>query len=237
MIIVSLTSFGERLQIEAPIAINSILHNNILPDKICLTVNSGDIVPEELLHNNLIEIIYSDLDIKGHNKYYHTMLKYPDAVIITIDDDIEYPIDFIEKCVDAYKDFPNVVNACRVHKIKMTNDHLMPYNMWEWNCKNEEPSYRLFFTSGAGTVFPPNIFSAFDLEDIEKTLYADDVYLNNLCRINKIKVRRIPGNHFYRDIKMLPNKFQLCSINLNGNNDDCLQKIRFEQTLQKVWFE
>jgi hypothetical protein len=73
MIIVSLTSFGERLLKEAPVAINSIMNNSMLPDKIVLVVNKDALVPPSILNNSLVEIIISDLNIKGHNKYYHTI--------------------------------------------------------------------------------------------------------------------------------------------------------------------
>ena len=59
MYIVSMTSFGDRLMHESKYAINSILNNTILPDKICITINNfdKDNIPEEYKNNLLIEII------------------------------------------------------------------------------------------------------------------------------------------------------------------------------------
>jgi choline kinase len=118
--IVTMTSFGERLKSESHLAISSILNNKVLPDKIYVVVNYCDSnnVPELFNTCPLIEIIYTNEDLKSHNKYYHTALLYPEDVIITIDDDVEYPDTFIEDCIRSYKLYPNAINAGRVHRIK-----------------------------------------------------------------------------------------------------------------------
>ena len=238
MYIVSLTSFDNRLQIEAPVAVQSILNNKVLPDKICIVVDDfdKDKVPTLFIEHPLIEIIYSDLGIKSHNKYYHTMLKYPNDVIITIDDDIEYPNTFIEDCIRAYEQYPEYINACRVHKIRFNSDSLLPYKLWEWESKDLNPSFYLFFTSGAGTVFPPGVFNKEDfiLREIYDYIYTDDIYLNALARRKKILIKRIPVRNRYRNIKILQNKFDLCSMNVAYNNDRCLKNIKFSQLIKAL---
>lgn len=234
MVIVSLTSFGERLKIEAPIAIQSILNNTVLPDKICLVINEEDCVPKELQDISLIEVIISDLDIKGHNKYYHTMLKYPKDIIITIDDDFIYPKTFIEDCLNVYN--PEVISACRVHKIRHNNGHLLPYRLWEWESKSMEESFLLFFTGAHGVVYPPGIFTKedFDLEQIQQCVTTDDIFLNLLSRKHNIKVKRIPLRQYPKEIRMLRNKYALSTDNLSGINDKNLRLLNFENILTKI---
>jgi hypothetical protein len=208
----------------------------MLPDKICLIVDKIDeeIVPEQFLINPLIEIIYSDINIKSHNKYYHTMCKYPNDVIITIDDDVIYPQTFIEDCINAYTKFPTAINAGRVHKIKYNDGKLLPYKLWEWDYKGEY-SPDLFFTGVGGVVYPPKaIVNLLNIDDIKKYLYVDDILLNALCRKSKIKIRRIPIRNSYKDINLIPFKLRLCTKNVIYNNDLFLNKIEFIKLLKST---
>jgi hypothetical protein len=230
-----MTSFKERLKYESYLAISSILNNKQLPTKICIIINSydKDNIPQLFKEHPLIEIIYTDVDLKGHNKYYHTALKYPDSVIITIDDDVIYPATFVEDCIKAYKDSPTTVNAVRVHKIKYKENSILPYKQWEWESKETEASYDLFFTGVGGVVYPPNFFKKKDLniEEIHKYIKTDDIFLNYLCRKYRIMVKRIPVQNSYEDINILPFKPDLYRINILYNNDLCLSKISFNEVL------
>lgn len=235
--IITMTSFKERLKQESYLAISSILNNKQLPTKICIIINSydKDNVPQLFEEHPLIEIIYTDIDLKGHNKYYHTALKYPDSVIITIDDDVIYPTTFVEDCIKAYKDSPTTVNAVRVHKIKYKENSILPYKQWEWESTDYGPSYDLFFTGVGGVVYPPNFFKKEDLniEEIHKYIKTDDIFLNYLCRKYGIMVRRIPIENNYKDINILPSKPTLCKTNVLYNNDICLSRIAFNDVLNR----
>lgn len=236
MIIVSLTSFGERLLKEAPIAINSIMNNSMLPDKIVLVVDKEDLVPSSILNNSLIEVIISDLDIKGHNKYYHTIQKYPEAIIILIDDDMQYQHNFIEECVKAYEQNPKVIHACRVHKILYENEHILSYKKWEWDSKETRPSFDLFFTGCGGVVLFPEAITKDDvhISEIYKYITVDDILLNTIVRRKRIKVQKINTVHKSQPINILHNKFNLSFDNLKYKNDEALRDICFENILNKL---
>lgn len=159
-------------------------------------------------------------------------MKYPNAVIITIDDDVIYPKTFIEDCIKAYEDSPTTVNAGRVHKIKYNDKGILPYKQWEWESKDIEASYDLFFTGVGGVVYPPNFFKEEDLniDEIQKYIKVDDIFLNYLCRKQRIKVKRFETPH-YKDINILPFKIKLCNTNVLYNNDRCLNLIEFNTIL------
>lgn len=209
----------------------------MLPSRICVIINNydKDNIPSLFKEHPLIEIIYTEVDLKSHNKYYHTALKYPNAVIITIDDDVIYPKTFIEDCIKAYKDSPTTVNACRVHKIKYNEHGILPYRQWEWESKDTEPSFDLFFTGVGGVVYPPNFFKEEDLDinEVQKYIKTDDIFLNYLCRKQKIKIKRIPIQNEYKDLHIIPFKPMLCRINVGYNNDVCLNSIGFNELLKK----
>lgn len=236
--VVSMTSFGERLKEESIYSIRSILNNSLLPNKICVIVNNfdRDNIPPLYAEHPLIEIIYSELDIKGHNKYYHTALKYPYCIIITIDDDVEYPNTFIEDCIVAYKNNPNVVNACRVHRITYNNERMLPYRQWEWDTNEENESYDLFFTGVGGVVYPPYFFKDNDLntEVINQFLKVDDILLNYIARKNGYKIKKVFTRMPYKDLNIVKSKHELCVFNVAFNNDLCIKKIGFNNMISSL---
>jgi hypothetical protein len=55
-------------------------------------LNSKFNIPENIsiLEKYGFEILLVDNDLKPHLKYYHIMRKYPDSIVITVDDDCYY---------------------------------------------------------------------------------------------------------------------------------------------------
>jgi hypothetical protein len=120
-----------------------------------------------------------------------------------------------------------------VHRIKWDDNVLYPYKEWGWEVKDSDPSFDLFFTGVGGVVYPPNFFNGIEqkLEEIKNYIIVDDIFLNDLCRKQKMKVKRIEMQNNYKDINILPFKSKLCTINILFNNDCCLNKIKFHTTL------
>ena len=120
-------------------------------------------------------------NLMPHKKYFYAMQEYPDAVIVTADDDIIYPRNWLESLYRSYKMYPNSVSARRVHYIKIKGKEFAPYDHWEDQCRRiKQPSMRLIATGNSGVLYPPHCFDkkAFDIDAIKKTcLRADDIWL------------------------------------------------------------
>ena len=121
-IIVSMTSHGQRLQF-IDSTLKSILKQKMQADLITVTLTKED--QDELstkirdfLTKNNIEIIIADEDLHSHEKYYYAMKKYPNDIIITIDDDIEYNNKLIENefITNELKNMRGLFNEC--HELK-----------------------------------------------------------------------------------------------------------------------
>lgn len=223
---------------ESPYAVSSILKNKTLPDKICVNVLERDIenIPKEFYKNDLIEINIIPEDLKCHNKYYYTALKYPNDVIILIDDDIIYEDTFMDECIDFYVNNKTVVGARRVHEILVKDGNIAKYSRWKRNVLPDENTL-IFFTTGGGTVFPPGVLSKYvSLEDIKEYIYADDILLNYICRKNGIEIKWIKNSRKFNDITILKNKFCLCPTNILFRNDLYIKKIKFKEYLNYETF-
>jgi len=119
-ILVSLTSHGSRIN-EVHLAIESIMRQTIMPNRIVLWLGKQfetQDVPILLQRQQKrgLEINYFE-DIGPHTKLIPSLMKYPDSVIITIDDDMIYPSNFIEGLVKSYKSDSSKIYFYRGHRI------------------------------------------------------------------------------------------------------------------------
>ena len=190
--IVSLTSYGTRLQSTAPIAIASMLHGNVLPDKIILWVAEEDRQIAE--QNNQLQILQEKgleirccEDLKSYKKLIPALQEFPNDFIITADDDLLYPKNWLEQIMEYHKTHPNKIICHRVHEIRVDAEHnLLPYNDWNW-CIEPQEQERIFPTGGAGTLYPPHCLHS---DVFNKDLFmklapqADDVWFWAMALLN-----------------------------------------------------
>ena len=194
-ITVSLTTFPGRIGIVSG-PVMDMLKQTVRADRIVLWLSEEQFpgrekdLPVDLLnisrtYESFI-IAWVPEDLKPHKKYYYAMQKYPNDIIITVDDDLHYSEFLIERLLRSYYTYPYCVSASRVHLMQKAgddhNEDIAHYKDWpkEYTDIVGTPSMQLFPTCGAGTLFPPHALgdSAFNRELImEHCLNADDVWL------------------------------------------------------------
>ena len=94
--IVSLTSFPARID-DIWVTIEILLRQTFKPDKIILWLAQNQFpstkaIPESLfqLLDRGLTIEFCEEDLRAHKKYFYAFQQYPDANIITVDDDLYY---------------------------------------------------------------------------------------------------------------------------------------------------
>ena len=208
-IIVSLTTYGKRLY-EVYLAIESIMQQTMKPNRIILWLSNEmkDVnIPIFLQKQQKrgLEIRYYK-DILAYKKLIPTMIAFPSAAIITIDDDILFHYDLIENLVNAHLNNPGLVYCARMHRMKLlTSDRLANYSKWEYECNKYDISPFNFPTGGAGALYPPNCFNKeiFN-EDVFMNIckYADDIWFKAMALLNNTMGQRI---HTYNGKNLLIN--------------------------------
>lgn len=196
-VIVSLTSFPARIA-KVWIVIECMLRQTKRPERIILWLSkdqfSGQIddLPLELTSQIArgLEIRFVDGDIKSHKKYYYVFKEYPNKYILTIDDDLLFPSDFLNGIYETALNNPNSVIASFGSKIIWNNT----INYFEKKYEKIKPGTTgtdLFFGSGGGTLFPPNRMLKYidDKDNIMKLCpTADDIYLNAVARLAGLSI-------------------------------------------------
>ena len=206
-IFISLTTYPARIE-SVYYAICSILDQSVRPNKIILTLikdefpNGEEALPINIqsLKEKGLEILWGDENLRPHNKYFYSMQKYPDALIITIDDDILYPHNTIEKLISCYKKFPNAISALHTDKFNIRNNRLDNYSkaIIGYNKEVFIPRLDLLAEGFAGVLYPASILpkETFRKDLIQKCApIADDIWLKCIELKNKIPVVCASNKH------------------------------------------
>lgn len=233
--IVSLTSFPARIN-DIWICIETILRQSYKPNMIILWL-AEEQFPEKKLPENLLKlqergliIKYCD-DLKSHKKYYYTLKEYPNANIITLDDDSYYPENVLENLIKLHKESGNSICANRAHKIAYTiNGEIKPYRKWFHNYKRLlNPSHILVPTGVGGVLYPAN---SLDPRILNKEIFknicfqADDLWLKAHAYMNDSMV--ITSKKFNKDliaVSKTQNEKLLSNNSFGGGNDEQLKNI------------
>ncbi len=196
-LIISLTSYRPRFATLGN-TLKSLLDQTIRPDRIVLWVaeNDRDLVPQSILSMSGVEVRFCR-ELRSYKKIIPTLEHWPDAFIVTADDDLYYEPEWLEKLVGGYE--PGVIVCRRAHRPKRRNGKLLPYGEWEWCVKSEGGPEDLFPGSGAGALYPPGSLPAEVLNEqafLELAPLADDVWLYFMARKGGNLFKQVGGAFF-----------------------------------------
>ncbi len=163
-LIVSLTSYPARINTIHQ-TITTLLTQSLRPNAVILWLAPEEFPNKEKdLPPQLLELQERGLtidwykNIKSYKKLIPALKKYPDSVIITVDDDALYHKDFLKALYTSYITHPHMIHGTRCHKIQLKRSTLLPYNEWILKIKNCEPAYSNFFTGLGGVLYPAHCF-------------------------------------------------------------------------------
>lgn len=240
-IIVSLTTFGKRLQ-EVCYTIESLMQQTMPANRIILNLDPETLkqpIPLSLIKQTQrgLEIVRLEEDIRSYKKLIPTLEANPNAIIITVDDDVLYNFDVIERLFNSYKQNPGSISALRLHTITLDDNGLpLPYEKWGFEKSDTQNSNLLFFTGCGGVLYPPKCLSP---EVLDKEAFtticptADDVWFNAMALCNGTNVVKAPsrsGNGCDYIINEDVQDIGLCQINTGeGGRNDVQIKAVFEK--------
>lgn len=107
IVIVTLTSYRERLS-NLPVVLDTVFSQTIPPDLIVLNLAYEESVQDDVLaylEQHHVEINRVP-DTKVYKKLIPTLIKYPEACVISIDDDFLYPKDMISDFLAIHRRCP-----------------------------------------------------------------------------------------------------------------------------------
>ena len=226
-VVVSLTSFGPRLA-TLDLPLKSIFRQRIKPDHLMIVLDDDPVCRAYAnSHTELadagVEFVFDSIGLKPHNKYYYAMQKYPDAVVITVDDDSIYRKDTVSSLLFWHKVFPKAICARRVHQMDYTTDGaIRPDEDWYFERHLlRKPNDDYCATGVGGVLYPPHALppETFDTEKIQELcLCADDIWLKYMELLGDVKVFWVPNSYNEAVDVNGSQQISLCSTNNTGRN-------------------
>ena len=237
-VVVSMTSFPAAIPYAVQ-AIQSLLDGSVLPDKLILYLTFAQFengeLPESLkqlsTNNNIFEVRNYDPDIRSYRKLIPALTDFPDAVIVTVDDDVHYHRHMLRDLLNLHVQMPKAVLAHRAKRIKIGK----PYRNWKkyrWYhflCKKIHLSYLNLQTGVGGVLYPPHSLRS-DMMKVE--LFSqiapstDDIWFWAAGVANGYPVVPVPFGHNKPRGLHKPKALSLKTTNFKGDTDRNAQALK-----------
>lgn len=234
-VIISLTSYPARMN-SIMYTLRSLMTQTIKPDKIILWLTEGQYprreadVPLEILNLRKygLTIGWYDRPIRSYTKLIPALQQYPDAIIVTADDDIQYRKDWLEGLYNAYLKESKMVHCYCSHRVSIKDGKFLPYNLWQ-HVIQDSKSYDNLLMGVGGVLYPPH---SLYVDVVKEELFmqyaptADDLWIWAMVVMNKIKINVICNrNSITIPVPEVNNEFALYNENSIGKNDEQLIQI------------
>lgn len=194
-LVASVTSFPARIH-SLHLTIESLLRQSVKFDKIVVYLEKDKFESDELplKLNNLkkkgVEFVFVKENLRSHLKYFYAMQTYPDAIVMTFDDDIIYHSRVAETLMVSHRMYPSCVVGTRCTRMLCDkNGVILNYMRWKRNdaTLSEKPSFYCFPSGVGGVLYPPKALAqeAFNCSQIYALCpLADDIWLKTMELLN-----------------------------------------------------
>lgn len=232
-VIVSLTSFPQRIR-HAWVAIETMFWQSHRPGKIVLVLSRCEFkersMPSTLKEqqNRGLEILWVEKNLKSYKKLLPTRELYPDATIITIDDDVFYEPTVLEDLIVAAERERDAVIGHRGWEILHSAHGCASYNKW-YPIRRRKEGRQVLLTGAGGILYPPGCLDKNLLLDYELAAKlcptADDIYFWAVAQVSGSRVVCL-GQHDVRPLGLHFFSPSLAKLNVShGKNDQQMQNV------------
>ena len=178
-LVVSLTSHPPRFRWLA-VCLRRLLSQDVRPDAVVLWLARGDAAH---LPSNVTELqkhgltIRECADVKSYNKLIPALEAYPDAFIVTVDDDMLYSRGLLRRFVEEYNR-PDEILCQYARRIALSGNRIAPYDDW-LPIEGSATGPDVFPEGIGGVMYPPGTLTP-EVSNAEAFMrlcpHADDVW-------------------------------------------------------------
>lgn len=217
-LIVSLTSYPPRFG-ALPHVLASLTSQSVRPDRVILWLAEADIAQLPDAVRDMGVEIRGCADLRSYKKIVPALIAFPDAFIVTADDDVYYGPDWLAKLVAQ----AGAGVVChRAHLVTLQDGRPAAYDAWDRNIGVPDRGKLIFPTGVGGVLYAPGMFHP-DVTDAARfqrlAPSADDVWLYWMHRLAGSRPEKIGGR--FRIVEWPDSQAQnLRSTNLVGDGND-----------------
>lgn len=162
-LVVSLTSFPARIHL-VHYTIYSLLKQSLKPNRLVLWLGEENFPSKEKdLPKTLLALKQFGLEIrwckdwKSAKKLIPSLRKWPDAIVVTADDDLWYPRKWLQSLYQSWLSNERNIHCGGIHPIALEDDGKpMSYAEWGWNPHDSFPSFQNTQVGAFGALYPPH---------------------------------------------------------------------------------
>ena len=231
----SLTTIPERMH-AVGLCLDSLLRQSLKPDRIVLWLSEGNgLTREDVLDRGLsrrfgrliergVEVRWCE-DIHSYRKIIPTMREHPNALIVTADDDIMYPPNWLRTLFISYKNEPRYVHCHLAHQIRYDESgRPLPYRQWVMRSPGfGGPSPDLFPTGAGGVLYAPGHLHEEVLNEeafLSLCPTADDVWLKAMSLLKGVACKKVSMETMPLPAIRIPGSRALFHENVAGGGND-----------------
>lgn len=241
-ITISLTTHGPRIE-TVYLTIESLMQQSLKADRIVLCLAKSEFSEADLpaaLKNQCergLEILFCEEDVRSYNKFYYTLQKYPDDLLVTVDDDFIYPIDTVDSLYRAYLKEPEVIHCNRAHQMLMAKPgHLLPYRKWNFDKALDKAALCTFPTGVGGVLYFPG---SLDDAGLDKDAFlklvpnSDDVWLKAMSLKKSVKCRKVQSQSIFTQRAVSIPGSQVVSLKRKNKNQRTGNDLAISKVFEK----
>jgi hypothetical protein len=182
------------------LTLRSLLLQSVRPDRLILWIAHADIPllpdPVRELETFGLEIRQCD-DLKSYKKLIPALKCFPHAFIVTADDDLYYPPNWLRVLAQGFRAEEPAILARRAVRLKRAAQGLAPFKEWTHDVQDGRarlPSNDLMPETGGGALYPAGSLSQ---EVTDRALFerlaptGDDLWFYWCARLAGTQVRKI----------------------------------------------
>jgi hypothetical protein len=233
---ISLTSYPARFG-SLHLTLGCLLDQTVAADRIVLWIADEDVdaLPTHVreLERRGLQISTCD-DLRSFKKLIPALQAYPNAYIVTADDDVYYRPDWLEMLVAGAVDEKRTVICHRAHRLRrQANDRIAPYAQWQRDVRDlaaRSPSADLVPTGVGGVLYPPG---ALDRSVCERAQFerlcpnGDDLWFFWMARAAGTRHKKV-GPKFWQISWASTQASALWASNEAGGNDAMIAALEKE---------
>lgn len=226
-VVVSMTSYAARLR-TVDVALESIARGTVKPRRLLLWLDDPGLMaarPPAIrrLQQRGVEVLLSP-NFGPHTKYYPYVATNgaSSRPLVTADDDVIYPANWLRSLVEANREHPDTINAHWVSTISINAGSITQYEGWERR-KDTDAGLHNFALGVSGVIYPPlmlrQLRSRGDLF-MDVCPGADDIWLHWVALRAGIPTRQV--DKVPRHFPLIPGSQAqaLSDVNVGQNRND-----------------
>lgn len=232
-VVVSLTTHPGRVRDVRPTLL-SLLTQDVRPRVVRLVLSAEEFQPDTLpadiaaLVERGLDVHFDPGNARSYKKLLPTLRDFGDHTVVTADDDVLYPTNWLTGLLAEHDTHPGDVLGYRCVEVQLAGAELAPYVTWPEATRNSPPA-RVMATGRDGVLYPPGSLHerVTDLGEATRLCpTTDDVWFKAMSLLRGTGTRALDPPH--RDF--LPNRSEQgtalnAANNGAGENDRQLRQV------------